>query len=405
MNSRERVLTALKHREPDRVPVDLGGMDSTGIMAAPYNALKAHLGIEGGRTRIYDTMQQVAKVEPEVLRAVGGDVVNLSFEPRRWRDSVLPDGSPCQVAEKWAPEALPDGSEVVRDREGNVTMRRLAGSYYFEPVYAPLAEVTEPSELAGYGEEIEGFDLPLYADQTLDEMGERARELYETTDRAVMGCFIAHVFMGGQLLRGFDNFLMDLVANPALADAVMDALVDAYIARFDRYIEAVGPYIQIIQVSDDLGMQDGPQISPETYRERVKPHHARLWGHIKRRSGLPLFLHSCGSVYKLIPDLIEIGLDILNPVQVSAADMDSRKLKEEFGEELTFWGGGCDTQWALPFGTPGQVRDEVRRRIEDLAPGGGFVFNQVHNIQVGVPPENIMAMYETVAEYGVYGVY
>ena len=306
------------------------------------------------------------------------------------------------MPESWSPEPQPDGSEVVRDGAGNVTMRRLSGSYYFEPVHAPLADVRAPSELARYRDEIEGFDMPAYADEPLERMAERARALHEGTDLAIIGCFPAHVFMGGQLLRGFEGFLMDLVANPALADAVMGALVDSYIERFDRYIRAVGPYVQIVQVSDDLGMQGGPQISPELYRRRVKPHHARLWGHIKARSGLPLFLHSCGSIYKLIPDLIEAGVDILNPVQVSAADMDTARLKREFGDALTFWGGGCDTQRVLPFGTPGEVRDEVRRRIEDLAPGGGFVFNQVHNIQAGVPPRNVMAMFEAAAEHGRY---
>lgn len=155
-----------------------------------------------------------------------------------------------------------------------------------------------------------------------------------------------------------------------------------------------------IQVNDDLGTQNGPQIAPETYREMVKPYHTRLWGLIKKLSGKPLLLHSCGSIYEIIPDLIETGIDAINPVQVRAMNMDSKKLKKKFGKELTFWGGGCDTQQILGRGTPAEVKEEVRRRCADLAPGGGFVFCQVHNIQPNVPPDNVMAMYEAEKSAG-----
>jgi len=170
----------------------------------------------------------------------------------------------------------------------------------------------------------------------------------------------------------------------------------------ENYAKAVGPYVQIINVNDDLGTQTGPMLSPRLYRQRVKPYQQKLYEYVKSHFDGHLFLHSDGSVYSLIPDLIEIGADILNPVQFSAANMDARKLKVEFGKDLTFWGGGCDTQAVLPYGTPQQVRDEVRRHIEELAPGGGFVFNKVHNIQADVPPENVIAMYAAVAEFGGY---
>ncbi len=204
------------------------------------------------------------------------------------------------------------------------------------------------------------------------------------------------MFAAGQILRGFENFMVDLAGNKPLAHHLMGRLVDCYARRVEHYVEAVGEHVDVIQVNDDLGAQTGPQLSPALYREMVKPYHARLWGLIKQLSGKPLLLHSCGSIHALLPDLIEIGVDAINPVQVSAANMDGALLKREFGRDLTFWGGGCDTQRVLGRGTPEQIRDEVRLRVAQLAEDGGFVFCQVHNIQHDVPPENIMAMYEAL---------
>jgi uroporphyrinogen decarboxylase len=176
--------------------------------------------------------------------------------------------------------------------------------------------------------------------------------------------------------------------------------VGANVERFARYAETVAPYVDVIQFEDDLGMQDRPLLRPELYREVVKPYHARLFGFAKARSDAYLMLHSDGAVAPLIPDFIDMGVDILNPVQVSAAGMDTKRLKRAFGDEIVFWGAGCDSQRVLPFGTPEAVRDEVRRRIDDLAPGGGFVFAPVHNIQAEVPAENVVAMFEAAREYG-----
>ena len=194
----------------------------------------------------------------------------------------------------------------------------------------------------------------------------------------------------------------DLAGQPALAEALLQRLADAACADLARYLDAVGEYIDIVQVGDDLGTQNGPQLSPRMYRRLVKPYQQQMWQFIKARSGLPVFLHCCGGIYPLIPDLIEAGVDILNPVQISAVGMDPVRLKAEFGRDLVFWGGGCDTQHVLPEGTPAQVADHVRRQIDILAPGGGFVFNQVHNIQANVPPENIVAMLDAALAYGGY---
>lgn len=193
------------------------------------------------------------------------------------------------------------------------------------------------------------------------------------------------IYEWAQDLRGWDVFMMDLAANPKFAGYLLDILVEENIKRLEKILPVVEGYVQIIQVGDDLGLQDGPQLSPELYKKIVKPRHKKLYQYIKKYSSAYLFLHTCGSVYEFIPDFIEMNVDILNPVQVSAKNMDTRRLKQEFGKYITFWGGGCDTQKILPFETPEKVTKEVKKRIEDLKPEGGFVFAQVHNIQVGVP--------------------
>ena len=210
----------------------------------------------------------------------------------------------------------------------------------------------------------------------------------------MVGNLWVHLLASGQDLRGFEQFMIDLVQNKKLARRILQNQVEAYLPRIDEYINLAGEYLDIIQVNDDLGTQNGPQISRDLYREMLKPYHKKIWSYIKEKSKKPVLLHSCGSIYELIPDLIEAGIDALNPVQVSARDMDTRKLKREFGRYITFWGGGCDTQKILPRGTPEDVRREVRRRVDDLGKDGGFVFCQVHNIQPDVPVENILAMYD-----------
>ena len=204
-------------------------------------------------------------------------------------------------------------------------------------------------------------------------------------------------------LRGADQFFMDLVLNEDFVLALFEKLLEIDIKLYANYMDAVGDLIDVVGVGDDLAGENAPLISPEMYRKLVKPYQAKLWKSIKEKTDAYLFLHSCGSIYKLIPDLIEMGVDIINPVQVAAKDMDSKRLKEEFGDDLTFW-GGIDTQKILPFGSPQNVEDEVKKRLSDFAPGGGYVLNAVHCIQPGVPPENIIQMYKAGLNYGKYPI-
>jgi uroporphyrinogen decarboxylase len=394
MTPRERIRCTLEHKEPDRIPVDLGGTESSGITGIAYNRLKQYLGVENGKTQIFEMMQMIAKVEYEVLERIGADTVPLLIEPKQWKHGVLPDGSACEIPKKIRLRKLDNGDTVILTEDGTAIMKLPVGGYYFDSIYHPLEDASSKEDIDNGERFFRTFDLSWWNDEDYSDIERRAKRLNTETDYAIVGNLWVHLLAAGQDLRGYENFMVDLVVNKSLARRMFEKQLEAYLPRIDRYIEAVGEYLDIIQVNDDLGAQNGPVIGPALYREMIKPYHKKLWEYIKQKSGKPLLLHSCGSIYKLIPDIIECGIDALNPVQVSAADMDTRKLKKEFGKELAFWGGGCDTQSVLPLGKPAEVRAEVRRRIEDLAPGGGFVFCQVHNIQPDVPPENVVSMYE-----------
>jgi uroporphyrinogen decarboxylase len=391
MTGRERILAALKHQEPDRVPVDFGGTESSGITAVAYNRLKRRLGLPLG-ARVVDPYQHVVLVEEEVKRRFSAAAEMLIPEPKRWRSASLPDGTPCGLPEGWRTVVRPDGTEEALDSAGRTIARRSASGHHFDAVSPPLAAVERPSQLRRFRDVISAYDWPAYADEGIESLAARAGRLRQATKRALVFNFLVHILAAGQMLRGYEAFMADLVLNPGLAEALLTALVDAYCERADRVLAALGDSIDVLLVNDDLGTQSGPMLSPDLYRKLIKPHQRRLFAHLKSRTEAALLLHSCGSVRYAIPDLIEIGVDALNPVQVSAAGMDSAELKREFGRDLTFWGGGCDTQHVLSRGTVAEVREEVKRRIGDLAPGGGFVFCQVHNIQPEVPPENVMAM-------------
>ncbi len=393
MTRRERVLAAINHKEPDRIPRDLGGMDSTGIHGVAYNRLKKFLGISSGSTRVYDPYQQVVKVELPVQEQIKGDVLPLIIEPVKWKPGLFPDGSACELPSKWDEKIFPDGKRIAVNEQGEEIALMPSGSYYYDAINPPFFNAGTAADLDKNREAFLAMDWPFFADETFEDMEKRAKELYEKTDFALMGNFCAHIFAGGQGLRGYAKFMEDLYAAPALAEGIMDRLAEAYIKRFDRYKKGVGKYVQIINVNDDLGTQASLQISPAMYRNRVKPYQKKLYQYIKKNWKGKLFLHSCGSVVEIIPDLIELGIDILNPVQYTARGMDVLELKKSFGRDLVFWGGGCDTQKTLPFSTPAKIREEVKKQSDILGAGGGYIFSQVHNIQYDIEPENIMALY------------
>ncbi|MBS1213517.1 MAG: hypothetical protein H6R26_2134 [Proteobacteria bacterium] len=406
MNSRERVLTTLNHREPDRVPIDFSGHRSSGIAAIAYGRLRKHLGLDDKPVRVYDLVQQLAVVDEEVLNRFGVDSIELgrgfARDETNWADWELPDGTPCKVPAWSVPERL-KGRWVLRSKTGRIIAHMPDGALYFEQAYYPFAQ-----EEADWGAIPAAFDQsmwhaiaappgPLIAGPDGPRThAEGAKRLRESTDKAILALFGGNLLETGQMLFRNDNFLMMLAAEPSRAHDFLDRLVEVHMPNLERFLSEVGPYIDIIVFGDDLGMQTGPQISPRTYREFFKPRHALMWRRAKQLADVKVMLHCCGGVRELLPDLIDAGLDAINPVQISCRGMDAAALKRDFGRDIVFWGGGADTQSILAQGTPSQVTDHVRRQLEIWRPGGGFVFQQVHNIMANVPPENIVAMFATV---------
>ncbi|MEN8192596.1 MAG: uroporphyrinogen decarboxylase family protein [Bacteroidota bacterium] len=391
MTSRERVITTLNHKEPDKIPIDLGGMRSTGIMAIAYNRLKQELGLEKRTTKMLDIHQQLAIPEKEVLEHFQGDVISLedSFlqSDREWKEWQLPDKSKVEIPKELFPEWIED-QWVLMDGE-KIIARMPESCLYFESCNPPLENaVTE--------QDIQNHNWRIFTDEYLRNMENKAKQLCEETEYAIMGSFGGNIIEGYQVLRGYSNSMLDLVVYPDFAEALINKLNEVHLTNLEKYLQAVSKYIQIIQMGDDLGMQSGPQISLDLYQTFVKSAHKKIYQYVKNNSDLFLFLHSCGSIYDFIPDLIDAGVDILNPVQFSAANMDSRKLKDEFGSKITFWGGGVDTQNILPFGSPSEIEDQVEEQINIFAPGGGFVFAAVHNIQANVPTENILSLFNAI---------
>ena len=402
MGHRERLLAALRHREPDRVPVDLGGTGDSTILALAYPALRRHLGLDPVVTRVIDVYQQTAVIDEDVRQALGVDTMPVFDEPTTWRKGTLADGTPARFPALFRPQRQEDGSQVVLNESGNVTLKMPAAGYYFDSVYSPLADATSVDDIDQCIDEIENYDKPTHLDKSYEELAEQAKRLRDNTDYALVGFFGGHILQAAQSLRGWETFLIDLLVNQSFAHALMGRLLEASLRRFERYAETAGRYVDVIHFEDDLGAQDRPLVNPELYRKMIKPYHEQLFRFARSRCDAHILLHTDGAVASLIPDFIEMGVDAINPVQVTAAGMDTRVLKRAFGQDITFWGAGCDSQVVLPYGSPQEVIDEAARRIDDLAPGGGYVFSPIHNVQVGVPPENVIAMFEAARDYGVY---
>jgi uroporphyrinogen decarboxylase len=405
MTSRERVLTALHHQQPDRVPIDFGGHRSSGISAIAYARLRRHLGLASRPIRVYDVIQQLAVIDEDVLDRFQVDTIELgrafAVEDEYWRDWVLPDGTPCQVP-RWAqPEADGDGW-LLRSQSGRVMSRMPAGAIYFEQEHYPLAECQTLDGWEAAFEEcmwtaVKTPPGPLAAGpEGLVALAEGARRLRQSTDRAIIGLFGGNLLEMGQIFFRNDNFFLLLAGEPARAHEFLKRLTEHHLKHLEQYLRAVGPFIDIVLFGDDLGSQRGPQISPAMYREFFKPHQVRMWRRAKELAPVKVMLHCCGGVRELLADLIDAGLDTINPVQISCKGMAPTELKAEFGTRLTFWGGGCDTQGMLRTARAEEVRTHVRELMATWAPGGSYVFQQVHNVLADVPPENVVAMLDAV---------
>jgi uroporphyrinogen decarboxylase len=384
------------------VPIDFSGHRSSGIAAIAYPKLREYLGLPAKPIRVYDVIQQLAVVDEDVLDRFGVDTIELgrgfALDEQSWSPWTLPDGTACFVP-AWIQIERDHGRWVVRSKTGRVFAQMPDGALYFEQTYYPFAERDDLEAIADALDESMWTSIaspPGPADS--EALREVATLLRQKTDRAIIGLFGGNLFEIGQFLYRNDQFFMLLAGEPKRAHRFLDKLVDVHLGNLEQFLGAVGEHIDIILFGDDLGMQTGPMLSPQMYREFFKARHKLLWNRAKELADVKVMLHCCGGVRELIGDLIEAGLDAINPVQISCLGMDASELKAEFGKDLTFWGGGCDTRDVLPNGTVEQVTEHVKEQVKTLSPGGGFVFQQVHNILANVPPQNIAAMFDAVNE-------
>lgn len=382
MTHRRRVMTALDHREPDRVPLDIGGTLVSGITRVAYRNLLAHLGEQREELPVFDVIQQLATPHDDILDRFGVDFRPLLGEPpSTWKLEFHEENGYECFTDQWG-----IGWRMPKDR-----------GLYYDMYQHPLAGATL--------DDLRKYQWPDPLDPGRREgLAERARHVFESTDYAIVHGwgFGAGLLEECLWTQGWEQGLANLVADEEFTHYFLDTLAEKNMQYAEVVLDEIGDYIQVWGEGDDLGHQDAPMFGPETFRKYLKHRYRRLFELIKRKAPhVRIFFHTCGCVYDLLPDLIETGIDILNPVQVSAAKMDPARLKREFGDAISFW-GGIDTHYLLPRATPQQVKDEVRRRIEELAPGGGYILNSVHNIQADVPPENIVAMVEALHDSGKY---
>jgi len=382
MTSRERLLKALNHEQPDRVPIDLGG-NQTGIHKFAYQSLLDHLGIRDEPT-IMDAVQQLARPCEAVLERLHVDTRYVSAGPASdWKGGIVTRERDGRV---W---------HDLTDEFGVVWSMPDDQPYFMDISHHPLAEAT-PDDLRDYPWP-KGDDPGRFAG-----LRERVLTLKNQTPYAVVSGISGVVYEICWYMRGLENWFVDMLTRPAFCEAMLDRTLAFWMDWFEVFLDEVGDVVDVIMIGDDLAGQRGPLFRPDFYRKVVKPRHKQLVQYIRSRTRAKIWYHTCGACWEYIPDLLDNGIDILNPVQIGAADMDPARLKAAFGRRLSFWGGAIDAQHVLPTASPQTVREHVRRNLAVWKPGGGYVFNNVHNIQAGVPAENILAMYDAAYEFGFY---
>ncbi len=410
MNKRERVVAALNHKEADKIPVDCGSMRSTGIMALAYNELKKYLGIEEGKTKVFDMVQQLAIPEQWYLDRFQIDSIDLSRtfanNESDWIEWNLPDGSKA-YRPSWV-DIRKEGDSWICYNEQGVNLGKMSpGLVYFTQTNYPLMGV-DNADLR---------DLPAKMNETIwghvadpawrwgsdpsfgSMLEENLATVQRESDYATMFAIGGNFFEWGQYLYRTDEFLMNMMIEEEHTEKLLDRLLEIHLENTDRVLKAIGKEIDIVMFGDDFGTQNTTMISRDLYKRLIWPRQKKLFQFVHDNSSAKIFLHSCGAISSILGDLIDAGVDIINPVQIGAEGMDPAYLKKEFGKDVVFWGGGVDTQHILSLGTAQEVREATLRNCEIFYKDGGFVFNQVHNIVDGVPPENIVAMYDAVNSF------
>jgi len=414
MNSRERVLTAVVHKVPDRVPIDLGSTPVTGIAASTLWRVERALGIidSSGRVKVNEPFQMLGEVSDKLREAFGIDCVGIGmtrnhfgFKNENWKPWVLFDGTPVLVPGKFNTDPEPNG-DILQYPEGDKSAppsgRMPKDGFYFDAI---IRQDPIDDDKLNVEDNLEEFG-PV-SDEDLRHLETTSLALRRETDLAIVGTFGGTSFgdialvPGLQLkhpkgIRDVEEWYVSTVTRRNYIREIFERQCSIALDNLALIQEAVDDRVDIIFVTGtDFGTQVAPFISPDTYRELFQPFHKRVNDWVHENTGWKTFIHSCGSVEALIEDFIDAGFDILNPVQTSAADMEPEKLKRKYGDRITFWGGGVDTQHTLPFATPEEVEREVKERITTFGKGGGYVFNPVHNIQAGCPAENVIRAFQT----------
>ena len=414
MKSRERIKMSIDHKQADRIPIDLGSMRSTGIATIAYNNLRKNLKINKGLARMYDFIQQLAYPEKEIRDLFHIDVIDAGQaflnDDSEWREWTLNDGSKCLIPKYLNVEIDKEGTVLLKNSDNIILGRKPKSSLYIDQCYWVYKDLPKIPDFFNEKDLVKQlwaippppWHLNIFNDDDYKLFINNIKKLYDETDYAIMLAVGCNLFETGNFLRGMENFLCDIYLDKSGTERLLDKLVEGYMKFLDRVLKGVGEYIDLLQFGDDLGSQSGPFMSPDVFKEIFKPRYKKMWDFVHNNSNCKVFLHSCGSVYELLPYLIDAGLDVLNPVQTTTANMEPEKLKKEFGKYITFWGGGCNTRDVLPDKTPAEVKEDVKRRIEIFGKGGGFVFNQIHNILANIKPENVIAMLEAAYEYGKY---
>jgi len=411
MNSREKVLSAVAHKEPDKVPVDLGSTPSSGISAIAYSNLLKHLNKTHLPVQVYDVVQQLAQPHDEILDYFDIDAIDIgrafNTNTEDWHPTTLVNGDNAFYPKWFTPVKQENGDWIASKPEGNPIARMPAGGTFFDQIPFPWLD-GYPADMTGIRDAMaqsmwSAFVMAPWdqADKPgfWEDLRKTTLKLRESSDKALVIGVGCNLFEWGTFIRRMDNFIMDLYLEPINTEKLLNALMKVHLETLGKVCESVGDIVDFIKFGDDLGAMNGPFMDPDTYRKFFKPRHKQLCDYTKKHSRAHTYLHSCGSIYQLIPDLIDAGFEVLNPVQTQCTDMQPEKLKLEFGKEITFWGGGIETVGTLNNGTPEKVRTQVLERMEIMSQGGGFVFNTVHNILPDVPPENIIAMFNAVNEF------
>lgn len=410
MTSRERVRAAIAHKEPDRVPIDIGGTKTTGIHVDEYIKIGKYLGIDTELPRCYEQFQMLARVEEPVRRWLHSDVLQLEnlyeawgYRNSDWKPWKNTAGNTILMPGDFQYEIENNGDIALFDINGRHVANMASTGSYFERLANPPLDLSK--EITMMDTEQFKKSVTLYTDEELRILEKRAKLMYETTDYSIHGGALKGKLGTTGIFAGhpFTEWLCILVSEPEYAEEILGAAGDMAVKNIEMYLQAVGSYIDTILISTtDFGTQTGELFSPAVFQELYMPNYKKMCDCVHENSDVKTMFHSCGSIRNIIPYFIEAGCDILNPIQANSYRMDPAELKAEFGNDLVFWGAGVDSQTVYPGGSPSDVRNQVKERLDILMPGGGCVFTPIHNTQFDVPAENIQAFVDTVLEYGIY---